>query len=141
MKVLGPTKERLQHGQIRPVLTIQAGVYASQVEDTCLLDRFRQRLSTREYDAGMHMRELFFAAGLNPKTTASYRGGSTLTSDLSDHMPEHEAWNRAEYNAIFRGLGPYAVTLQKFCCFDESGGLDDATIKEGLRQLAVHFGY
>lgn len=141
MKVLGPTRERLQHGSVTPVLTIRAGVYASQVDDTCLLDRMRKKLPARYYDAGMHMRELFFAAGLNPRTTASYRGGSTLTSALSDHMPEKEAWNRAEYNAIFRALGPYAVTLQKVCCYDEGGGIDSDTVKEGLRQLAVHFGY
>ena len=137
---VGPTRERLQHGRVRPVETMRAGIYASQVDDTCVLDMMREKLSQRHYDAGMRMRELFFAAGLNPRTTSSYRGGSTLTSDLSDHMPEAEAWNRAEYNSIFRSLGPYAVTMQKVCCYDETGGIDEETVREGLRQLAVHFG-
>lgn len=148
MNVETPTAERLLKSPSRRVETIHAGHYRTDMEPEQPIfilhrtgklgqgDTARIRLAAAE-----EMRRLFHSAGLEPQMIGNYMGGSSRTADHADAMPDHEAWNRALYNALLWDIDPrpgstLAKVTQDLCCFDRFHPRNLVQCLEGLDRVA-----
>lgn len=130
-----PTPERRQHGALREVETIDAGITAWQAECPLKLDAYHddKRITDVQHQAGEQYRSMGLDCGKLDK--GAFRWGAV--GGIGEISDEFALAERAFRDAA-RAVGSYIMATDALCLYDHHAPIEE--VRDGLDRLAVHFG-
>lgn len=144
-----PTVERQHRGEVAPIETIQAGVYAWQASKPSMLHRYwRDQLLSPEgdydlararFDAGDRLAGIYEATGLRQRLLGVYGPRSHAHEEPTDDQNEA----RVKYQALVKrlqALSPSAAAAVINLCIHDFDPVDRKDLIRGLDWLVRHWG-
>ena len=148
--IVGPTSEQGKRMHIRVIEAKGVGIVGHQDTRECLLDALLAdggltgsdgdtEAARRRHEAGVWLRTLHDATGLQASQTGSYAPASdTSTGEMSDE--QSEAWGAytRTMRALNRDLSGVARFIESVCVWDQAPGRPHmmAMLRFGLDRLA-----
>lgn len=141
------TPQLAKHSSLKLEETMRAGVLRARNTDASVLDRYhnRHRLSkdhaeaTALYDAGNRLSGDWRIMGSEPSIIAQYSdmipGGGMSFAEARENA-------RGRFNAAIAKVGREVRTVTiAVLCHDETAGRKMDDLRDGLRDLARHYGF
>jgi hypothetical protein len=149
MDVMTPTPERIRHGQLEEIETIQAGVFAWQATAPSMLHRYwRDQLLCPEgdldrartrFDAGERLASLYDASGSRQRLLGVYGPRSHAHAELTE---DQETALKRYHGAVARltVVSPSVASAVVNLCIHDFDPVDRRELIRGLDALVRHWG-
>lgn len=144
-----PTRERMQHGRIEALETMQAGVLATIDRRASMLDRYWQdqllapegdlSLARTRYDAGARVAAIYDSAGVRQRLMGVYGPRSHAHEEMTDE----QAAAHSAYQGVIRKLtsvSPAVASAVINICIHDFDPVDRRDLIRGLDVLVRHWG-
>lgn len=144
-----PTVERLRHGAVEVIETMQAGLYAWKASTPAMLHRYWRdqllgpegdySLARARFDAGDRLAGLYETTGLRQRLMGVYGPRSHAHEEPTDDQNEA----RVKFQALVKrlqALSPSAASAVVNLCIHDLEPIDRRELIRGLDCLARHWG-